>query len=197
MRSSSTVSQLICRSAEGVFTNVTSFNATDQYVLYYHSGHKTLRVFRVTDGQMIANYRLAAELTAIDTTTDGRCVVIGTLDGCLSVLAIADPSVQGSFQFLASLPSRTRQTRIPSAVSGEPSDRLERSGHDQNRKDRESEKETSQGEGKSGGGPHFKLKTAAVVAAAWAKATQSDTSGGGGNSKNNVQKVTSKACVIS
>lgn len=181
LRSSSSVSPLISRSAEGVFTNVTSFNATDQYVLYYHSGHKTIRVFRVLDGQMLANYRLAAELTAIETTTDGRCVVIGTLDGCLSVLAIADPSVTGSFQFLASLPSRTRQTRIPSAISGERSDRDERSGQDQKKKDSKSERT----------GPHFSLKTAATVAAAWAKATQDNTSGP------SVQKVTSKACVIS
>lgn len=183
MRSSSTVSQLISRSAEGVFTNVTSFNATDQYVLYYHSGHKTLRVFRVLDGQMLANYRLAAELTAIDTTTDGRCVVIGTLDGCLSVLAIADPAVPGSFQFLASLPSRTRQTRIPSAVSGE-SSRSDQDG-DSNKKNRKGDKE-------SGGGSHITLKAAATVAASWAKATQITN-----NKTGTVQKVTSKACVIS
>lgn len=179
LRSSSTVSQLISRSAEGVFTNVTSFNATDQYVLYYHSGHKTLRVFRVLDGQMLANYRLAAELTAIETTTDGRCVVIGTLDGCLSVLAIADPTVPGSFQFLASLPSRTRQTRIPSAISGESSDRHD--GQDANKRARKNEKE---------GGSHITLKAAATVAASWAKATQTNKTG-------TVQSVTSKACVLS
>lgn len=160
---------------------MTSFNATDQYVLYYHSGHKTLRVFRVLDGQMLANYRLAAELTAIDTTTDGRCVVIGTLDGCLSVLAIADPTVPGSFQFLASLPSRTRQTRIPSAVSGE-SSRSDREA-DSSKKDRKGDRET-------GGGSHITLKAAATVAASWAKATQTNKTG-------TVQKVTSKACVIS
>nr|CAH0110233.1 unnamed protein product [Daphnia galeata] len=181
LRSSSTVSQLISRSAEGVFTNVTSFNATDQYVLYYHSGHKTLRVFRVLDGQMLANYRLAAELTAIDTTTDGRCVVIGTLDGCLSVLAIADPTVPGSFQFLASLPSRTRQTRIPSAVSGESSDRSDQDGDSKNKNRK----------GESGGGSHITFKAAATVAASWAKATQMT------NKSGTVQKVTSKACVIS
>lgn len=160
---------------------MTSFNATDQYVLYYHSGHKTLRVFRVLDGQILANYRLAAELTAIETTTDGRCVVIGTLDGCLSVLAIADPTVPGSFQFLASLPSRTRQTRIPSAVSGEPSNRSDRDGQDPNKKVRKNERE---------GGSHITLKAAATVAASWAKATQTNKTG-------TVQKVTSKACVLS
>lgn len=129
---------------------------------------------------MLANYRLAAELTAIETTTDGRCVVIGTLDGCLSVLAIADPTVPGSFQFLASLPSRTRQTRIPSAVSGRSSDGVDSEGQ---------EKKKSRENGRVGG-PHFTLKTAAVVAAAWAKTSQD-------NSNPAVQKVTSKACVIS
>ena len=31
-------------------------------MLYYHSGRKTLRVFRVADGQMIANYRVPSDL---------------------------------------------------------------------------------------------------------------------------------------
>ena len=61
------------------------------------------------DGQCLANYRLSAELTAIQTTTDGRCVVIGTLDGCLTVLAIADPLSEASYPFLTSLPSRRFQ----------------------------------------------------------------------------------------
>jgi hypothetical protein len=58
---------------------------------------------------MLANYRLSAELTAIETTADGRCIVVGTVDGCLSVLAIADPLSPDSYQFLASLPSRSMQ----------------------------------------------------------------------------------------
>jgi NACHT domain- and WD repeat-containing protein len=64
---------------------------------------------RVRDGKMLANYRLSAELTAIETTEDGRCIVVGTVDGCLSVLAIADPLSPDPYQFLASLPSRSMQ----------------------------------------------------------------------------------------
>ena len=64
---------------------------------------------RVRDGKMLANYRLSAELTAIETTADGRCIVVGTVDGCLSVLAIADPLSPDPYQFLASLPSRSMQ----------------------------------------------------------------------------------------
>lgn len=52
---------------------------------------------------MLANYRVPAELSAIETTEDGRAVVIATVDGCLSVLAIAD---QNKNYFLSTLPSR-------------------------------------------------------------------------------------------
>lgn len=52
---------------------------------------------------MLANYRVPAELSAIETTEDGRAVVIATVDGCLSVLAIADPNKNS---FLSALPSR-------------------------------------------------------------------------------------------
>lgn len=52
---------------------------------------------------MLANYRVPAELSAIETTEDGRAVVIATVDGCLSVLAIADPN---KISFLSTLPSR-------------------------------------------------------------------------------------------
>lgn len=52
---------------------------------------------------MLANFRVPAELSAIETTEDGRAVVIATVDGCLSVLALADPSKDS---FLSTLPSR-------------------------------------------------------------------------------------------
>jgi len=51
-----TVKTFIPKVAEGVFTVICMFNQTDEYVLYYHSGKKTLRVFRqvmlVTKTQM-------------------------------------------------------------------------------------------------------------------------------------------------
>jgi hypothetical protein len=40
------VRTFIPKVAEGVFTVIFMFNQTDEYVLYYHSGKKTLRVFR-------------------------------------------------------------------------------------------------------------------------------------------------------
>ena len=43
-----------------------------EYVLYYHSGRKTIRAFRRKDGKMIANFRVQADLKGMETTTDGR-----------------------------------------------------------------------------------------------------------------------------
>lgn len=95
--------------AEGVFTVICMFTEGDEYVLYYHSGKKTLRVFRTSTTDMIANYRMQAELTAIKSTTDGKGLVFGTVDGCLSVFAIADPDKEETFKLLADLPSRDEQ----------------------------------------------------------------------------------------
>lgn len=85
------------------------FTEGDEFVLYYHSGKKTLRVFRTSDTEMIANYKMQAELTAIKSTTDGKGLVLGTVDGCLSVFAIADPEQEETFKYLAELPSRDEQ----------------------------------------------------------------------------------------
>jgi hypothetical protein len=40
------VKTFIPKVEEGVFTVICMFNQTDEYVLYYHSGKKTLRAFR-------------------------------------------------------------------------------------------------------------------------------------------------------
>lgn len=46
LRKGTTVKTYIPKVAEGVFTIISMFNRTDEYVLYYHSGRKTIRVFR-------------------------------------------------------------------------------------------------------------------------------------------------------
>lgn len=92
--------------AEGVFSVICLFTENDEYVCYYHSGRKTIRVFRTSDTEMIANYRLQAELTAIKSSKDGRCIVLGTVDGCMSVLAIVDPKNGEMIDYLSALPSR-------------------------------------------------------------------------------------------
>lgn len=109
LRKGTTVKTYIPKVAEGVFTVICMFTEGDEYVLYYHSGKKTLRVFRTGDTQMIANYRMQTELTSIKSTPDGTGLVLGTVDGCLSVLAIADPENEEVFKFLEDLPSRDEE----------------------------------------------------------------------------------------
>ncbi|XP_046671615.1 NACHT and WD repeat domain-containing protein 2 [Homalodisca vitripennis] len=109
LKKGNTVRTFIPKVAEGVFTVICMFNKTDEYVLYYHSGKKTLRVFRTADAKMIANFRVQAELSAVESTEDGRAIVLGTVDGCVSALAIADPDKPEMKEFLAGLPSRDEQ----------------------------------------------------------------------------------------
>lgn len=109
LRKGTTVKTFIPKVAEGVFTIICMFTEGDEYVLYYHSGKKTLRVFRTSTTDMIANYRMQAELTAIKSTTDGKGLVLGTIDGCLSVLAIADPEKPEMGKYLEDLPSRDEE----------------------------------------------------------------------------------------
>lgn len=109
LRKGQTVKIFIPKVAEGVFTVTCMFTEGDEYISYYHSGRKTLRIFRTSSTDMIANYRMQAELTAIKSTTDGKGLVLGTVDGCLSVLSIADPEKEETFKYLAELPSRDEQ----------------------------------------------------------------------------------------
>ena len=78
----------------------------DQHVIYYHSGHRSIRVFRVSDGKQIADYRAPAEIKALAGSSGGSSVVLGAVDGSVTVLTIADPKNKHNKSFLASLPSR-------------------------------------------------------------------------------------------
>lgn len=61
---------------------------------------------------MVANYRVQAELTAVESTPDGKALVLGTVDGCVSVLAILDTTKNDMNQYLAEMPSRDEEVRI-------------------------------------------------------------------------------------
>ena len=111
---------LIPKVSEGIFDVMAVFNATNEYVLYYHSGRKTIRVFRRKDGEMIANFKVQADLKGMETTTDGRSVVLGMGDGSMTTLTIADPEKEGIKKYLKSLPSRNPEglTRRQSSREG-------------------------------------------------------------------------------
>lgn len=106
LKSGKKVHTLIPRVAEGVFDVVTMFTKTDQYVIYYHTGHQTIRVFRATDGKEIAHYKVHADIRAIASTGGGTSLVLGAVDGSVVVLVIADPKNRANVEFLHMLPSR-------------------------------------------------------------------------------------------
>lgn len=53
MKTGGVMRTLIGQVAEGVNDVKAMFTSTGEHVLYYHSGHQTLRAFRVADGQLI------------------------------------------------------------------------------------------------------------------------------------------------
>lgn len=65
---------------------------------------------------MIANYRVQAELTAVESTPDGNALVLGTVDGCVSVLAIVDTKKSDMNDYLAQMPSRDEDVRATSFI---------------------------------------------------------------------------------
>ncbi|WAQ94112.1 NWD2-like protein, partial [Mya arenaria] len=103
-----TTKTLIPRIAEGVFNVDTIFSNNDRHVIYYHSGHRTLRVFRLSDGKMIAKYKAQAEVKVMTCSPGGMSVIIGCVDGSLTVLALADPHYEDNVEFLQCLPSRQK-----------------------------------------------------------------------------------------
>jgi len=117
LRTGKVCKTLIPKVAEGIFDVMAVFNETNEYVLYYHSGRKTIRAFRRKDGKMIANFRVQADLKGMETTTDGRSVVLGMGDGSMTTLTIADPEKEGIADFLKSLPSRNPEAARGSKMS--------------------------------------------------------------------------------
>ena len=106
LRSGAVVKTLIPKVSEGIFDVIAEFNKTDDYVLYYHSGRKTIRAFRRKDGKQIANYRVQAELKSMKTSSDGRSIILGMGDGSMTTLTIADPLNKKTKDYLSTLPSR-------------------------------------------------------------------------------------------
>ncbi|XP_014665918.1 PREDICTED: uncharacterized protein LOC106807919 [Priapulus caudatus] len=98
---------LLRRSAEGVHRTRALFSTNDRHIVYYNSGTQNIRVFRVADGTMIADYKLHTIVTAMVAAPDGYSIVLGAADGSLTTLTIADPAYKDSVQHLKCLKSRT------------------------------------------------------------------------------------------
>jgi NACHT domain- and WD repeat-containing protein len=70
---------LIPRVAEGVFSIKAMFTTNNRHVIYYHSGHRTIRVFRVADGHMVRIIGLCVAFVV---------VILISLDVMFALLAI-------------------------------------------------------------------------------------------------------------
>jgi len=77
--------------AEGVFDVETLITGNDLHVVYYHSGKRTIRVFRISDGKMIADFKSAVKVNTMVCTQDSRAILVGCEDGKINMLIIADP----------------------------------------------------------------------------------------------------------
>ena len=106
LKHGSTVRVLLPKVSEGLVHYTTGFTENDEYVYYYHGTKRTIRLFRVEDGEMIANYRLSAEAKVITSSPDGSSLVIGGADGSLTILLVCDPKKADCLKQLKCLPSR-------------------------------------------------------------------------------------------
>jgi WD40 repeat protein len=119
LKNGKTTKTLIPRVAEGVFDVKVFFTENDKYVVYYHSGHRTIRLFRVKDGKMLANYKASAEIKTMVSTPEGDAIVMGAVDGSLTTLAIADPEDDEHLEVLQDLASRAIDVKPPAPAEDE------------------------------------------------------------------------------
>ena len=56
--------------------------------IFCFAGHRTISLFRTSDGRQIAKYQAHAEIKAIASTQGGASLVLGAVDGSVVNLAI-------------------------------------------------------------------------------------------------------------
>jgi hypothetical protein len=69
---------------------ITFFTPTNNHVIYYNKGKRTIRVFRTADGQQIADMRCPAKLRQAVATQDGQALVVAYEDGAVQMFLIVD-----------------------------------------------------------------------------------------------------------
>lgn len=91
---------LIPKVAEGVFDVDTLITDNDKHVIYYHSGRRTIRAFRLEDGKKIADYKSTARVRCMISSQDSKSLIIGCEDGTVNMLIIADPEEEEYVTYL-------------------------------------------------------------------------------------------------
>lgn len=100
------IQTLIPKVAEGVFGIKCMFTKNDRHVVYYHEGHRTIRIFRIADCKQLAHYKCHAEVKVMACTAGGFNLMLGAVDGSFVMLTIADPIDSSAQEILSHLPSR-------------------------------------------------------------------------------------------
>jgi Lon protease-like protein len=103
---------------------ITFFTPTNNHVIYYNKGKRTIRVFRAGDGRQIADMRCSAKVRQALATNDGRVLVVGYEDGAVQAFLIVDPYESSSIPYLKQWRKHQFESKIE-AVSLEPTEKLE------------------------------------------------------------------------
>jgi hypothetical protein len=69
---------------------ITFFTPTNNHVIYYNKGKRTIRVFRASDGQQIADMKCQSKVRQAMATPDGQALVVGYEDGAVQMFLIVD-----------------------------------------------------------------------------------------------------------
>jgi hypothetical protein len=78
---------------------ITFFTPTNDHVIYYNKGKRTIRVFRTNDGRQIADMRCPAKVRQALATHDGKALVVGYEDGAVQMFLIVDHFEQSSINY--------------------------------------------------------------------------------------------------
>jgi hypothetical protein len=100
LKTSKSVKVLIPKVAEGVFDVDTLITENDKHVIYYHTGKRTIRVFRLEDGKKVADYKSTAKVRCMICSQDSKLLIFGCEDGTVNVLIIADPEMEDNVNYL-------------------------------------------------------------------------------------------------
>ena len=66
------------------------FSSNDKYVIHYHDGRKTVRLYNVENGEQVGHFYCQAKVTVIKSGHSGNSVVLGLADGRVVTLAIIE-----------------------------------------------------------------------------------------------------------
>ncbi|CAF4632453.1 unnamed protein product, partial [Rotaria sp. Silwood2] len=85
-----------------VFDIMAFFTPTNEHVIYYHKGKRTIRVFRAKDGPQLVDMKCPAKVRQGTATNDGRILVVGYEDGAIQAFLIVDRSDESMVDYLRS-----------------------------------------------------------------------------------------------